>query len=90
MFKVYKENADYTITLEDEQGNLFVHFNAEMWNKSIKKKVLAELDELKEKAFKAGYDKIHTYTRNHKFCILLGGIKTFEWRDYGVFTWVLK
>ena len=90
MFKPYKETDDYRIVLEDEQGNLFVHFVAYAWNKSIREEALSEWSKLKDKALSAGYDKIHTYTHNPKFCILLGGTKTFEFRDYEVFTWALK
>jgi hypothetical protein len=88
--RIYLDAPEYVIRLEDEQGRLFVHLDVFKWDKTIKRELEEEFVNLKEKATKAGYSFIHTYTRNPKFCKVMGGSKTMDFRDYEVWSWGLE
>ncbi len=88
--RIYLDAPEYVIKLEDEQGRLFVHLSVYKWNKEIKKELEEEFAILKKKALEAGYEFIHTYTRNPKFCKLMGGSHTMNFRKYEVWSWELK
>ncbi len=88
--KTYIDAPEYTVRLEDEQGGLFVHIDVFKWDREIKRELLEELAKLKVKAHNAGYPFMHAYTRNPKFCKLMGGSHTMDFKSYEVWSWELK
>ncbi len=88
--KVYLDCPEYVVELENEQGRLFVHLKVYKWGPSVLKELKEVLNGLKAKAAKIGYEYLHTYTRNPKFCKMLGGSFTMKFRDYEVYSWELR
>ena len=62
--KVFYEDDDCTVTLEELDGHLFVHVAVYEFNKAVLKKLKELWADIKNRAYMSGYDNIHTYTKD--------------------------
>lgn len=93
--QVFYENDDFTITLEEVEGNLMVHVSFDDFNRDILNAVLNLWTIIKDRAYWQGYEQIYTYTREPRmFSLFKDGHKKGEFEKdgftYEVWEWELN
>ncbi len=93
--KVFYEDDDFVLKIEELDNVLFVHLTLWKASKAVLEHVLKVWGELKARAWLDGYDAISTYTQDERmfkffpFSTLKGEV---EWsgKKYKVATWALN
>ena len=76
--KVYYEDDDIIVTLEELDGLLLAHVAIEHSSKKVLKRILKVWEEIKRAAYWQGYENIYTYTKEGRM------LKFFkDWKKYG-------
>ena len=93
--KVYYENEDFKISLEDLDDNVFVHVAFTNFSKSIHLAALKVWAEFKAKLYWMGYEEVFAYTKDKRMKRMfpgseLAGQYNNKGQDYEVLRWVLK
>jgi len=90
--EIYND-GNFTVQVEEQEGIMFLHCQAEEFSKSIWKQMKVVMEEIKLASAAHGWEEMFTYTRNGKFARLLGAepIDKFELRgeEYEVMRWPL-
>lgn len=89
------EDEDFSVKVECVDCIPFVHIDVENYNKSIRKRILLQFEELRKALFAHGWDRAYSYTRNKKFRKIVPNgevINTFNYdgETYEVVKWELK
>lgn len=93
--KVFYDDDDFTMKIEELNGELFVHLTLHKATRTILDRVLRTWGELKARAWLDGYDTISTYTqddRMFKFFPFSKYMGEVDWngKQYKVGTWALN
>lgn len=93
--QTYYEDDDYKLSLEELDGQLFVHLALYHASKSILRSVLERWCEIKAKCYWLGYEAIYTYTTDDRMKLFFPyctEISEYDYRGkkYKVLKWELK
>jgi len=91
---IYKDQ-NFKLSLEEEQGEQFVHVEIYKATKTILEHILWEFAKLKAKLYYEGYENIYTYTKDKRLFRIFGAedIGSFSdpnGKEYRVGRWVLN
>lgn len=89
------EDEDYTVTLEESEGLLFVHIEVYNFSKDIFLRIKQSWWELLFQCYLYGYEFLHTYTKNKKFADKMGTNEllttlNFNGSEYSLVRWDLR
>lgn len=92
---VFYDGPDYKAEGELCEGFLFIHCTVHVNSHTVLKKIRYNFEVVKEVIAERGYDKpIFAYSKNGKWCRLMGGVfhNTFEYEgeEYEVYRWEQK
>lgn len=93
--KTYYEDENCKISLEDVEGNVFVHVAFHKFSRSVLDKALRVWAEIKAKCYWLGYEHVYTYTFDKRMKNFFPGSKqagefVYEHKDYEVLQWDLN
>lgn len=93
--KVYYEDDNFIIRLEEIEGVLMVHVTFNLFSKDIYQKVLSVWDEIQSRAYWQGYENIYTYTQEPRMLHLFKdgeqiGTCNYKGKEFMVLKWELK
>lgn len=93
--KVFYQDDDITVTLEEADGNLMAHLYASKVSIPIAKRILELWNVICERAYWQGYEEIYTYSNEPRmFKLVKGGEEVGEFNkngvNYKVWKWDLK
>lgn len=64
MFKTYFDDSDFTMKLENAEGQVFVHLDVRRWAPSVAKKLLVVQQHMEKEVKRAGYKVLFAVNRN--------------------------
>lgn len=92
--KVYYEDEDFMLKVEELDGHLFMHVDVTNWTPSSYKRGVEKFEEVIKRAYWGGYEAVYTYIKNPKFAKMFGSpewLQTLNHNDeqYELMRWKL-